>query len=128
MPTERDALIAAILANPDDDAPRKVFADWCDEHGMEDMARLFRRGRTYYLLIEHLIFVEGDQALYRALVSGGNHTIVSRCHFTWAGGFKGTMLPNVKLLIYSTAQGLDPPPVSAHTLGNVVVDPPSPRV
>jgi uncharacterized protein (TIGR02996 family) len=30
--TERDALLAAIRANPDDDATRLVFADWLDEH------------------------------------------------------------------------------------------------
>jgi uncharacterized protein (TIGR02996 family) len=30
--TERDALLAAIRANPDDDTPRLMFADWLDEH------------------------------------------------------------------------------------------------
>ena len=30
--TERDALLAAIRATPDDDTPRLVFADWLDEH------------------------------------------------------------------------------------------------
>jgi uncharacterized protein (TIGR02996 family) len=29
----RDALSAAILENPDDDAPRLVYADWLEEHG-----------------------------------------------------------------------------------------------
>lgn len=29
--TERDAFLAAIAANPDDDLPRLVFADWLDE-------------------------------------------------------------------------------------------------
>lgn len=36
--TDRDALLNAITANPDDDAPRLVFADWCDEHGKPDGA------------------------------------------------------------------------------------------
>jgi uncharacterized protein (TIGR02996 family) len=31
--TDRDALLAAILANPDDDLPRLVYADWLDENG-----------------------------------------------------------------------------------------------
>ncbi len=31
--TDRDALWAAILANPDDDLPRLVYADWLDENG-----------------------------------------------------------------------------------------------
>lgn len=30
--SDRDALLAAIRANPDDDTPRLVFADWLDEH------------------------------------------------------------------------------------------------
>jgi uncharacterized protein (TIGR02996 family) len=30
--SERAALLAAIAANPDDDTPRLVFADWLDEH------------------------------------------------------------------------------------------------
>lgn len=37
---ERRALMAAILANPDEDTPRLVFADWLQEHGDEhDRAR-----------------------------------------------------------------------------------------
>ncbi len=28
-----DALLAEILANPDDDAPRLVYADWLEDHG-----------------------------------------------------------------------------------------------
>lgn len=31
--TDRDALLRAICENPDDDAPRLVFADWLDAHG-----------------------------------------------------------------------------------------------
>ena len=30
--TDRDALLAAVLAAPDDDLPRLVYADWLDEH------------------------------------------------------------------------------------------------
>ncbi|MCE9562652.1 MAG: TIGR02996 domain-containing protein [Planctomycetes bacterium] len=37
---ERRALMAAIIANPDEDTPRLVFADWLQEHGDEhDQAR-----------------------------------------------------------------------------------------
>lgn len=37
---ERRALMTAIVANPDDDAPRLVFADWLQEHGdTHDQAR-----------------------------------------------------------------------------------------
>jgi uncharacterized protein (TIGR02996 family) len=35
MPSERAQLIAAILANPDDDTPRLAYADWFQEQGDE---------------------------------------------------------------------------------------------
>jgi uncharacterized protein (TIGR02996 family) len=38
----RDALLAAILANPDEDTPRLMFADWLDEHGEPDRAEFIR--------------------------------------------------------------------------------------
>jgi uncharacterized protein (TIGR02996 family) len=31
--TDEDALLAAVLAAPDDDLPRLVYADWLDDHG-----------------------------------------------------------------------------------------------
>jgi uncharacterized protein (TIGR02996 family) len=40
--TERDALFAAVCANPDDDTPRLVFADWLQEHGEEKRAAFIR--------------------------------------------------------------------------------------
>ncbi|MBN9118381.1 MAG: TIGR02996 domain-containing protein [Planctomycetes bacterium] len=40
--SDRDALIAAILANPDEDTPRLVFADWLDEHGDAPRAEFIR--------------------------------------------------------------------------------------
>jgi uncharacterized protein (TIGR02996 family) len=36
------ALIAAIRAAPDDDAPRLVYADWLDEHGQPERAEFIR--------------------------------------------------------------------------------------
>jgi len=39
---EHDALRAAVLADPDDDLPRLVFADWLDESGDPDRARFVR--------------------------------------------------------------------------------------
>jgi uncharacterized protein (TIGR02996 family) len=40
--TERRAFLAAIVAAPDDDTPRLVFADWLDEHGEHDRAEYIR--------------------------------------------------------------------------------------
>lgn len=34
--TDRLALLRAILAAPDDDTPRLIYADWLDEHGTTD--------------------------------------------------------------------------------------------
>ncbi len=41
-PTTEAALMAAILASPDDDLPRLVFADWCDENGQPERAEFIR--------------------------------------------------------------------------------------
>ena len=40
--TERDVLLRAILADPADDAPRLIFADWLDEHGHSLRAHFIR--------------------------------------------------------------------------------------
>jgi uncharacterized protein (TIGR02996 family) len=37
-----DALLAEILANPDDDAPRLVYADWLEDHGETGRAEFIR--------------------------------------------------------------------------------------
>ena len=39
---EREALWAAVCENPDDDAPRLVFADWLEEHGRTPWATFIR--------------------------------------------------------------------------------------
>jgi uncharacterized protein (TIGR02996 family) len=40
--TPEDAFLEAILATPDDDTPRLVFADWLDEHGNPERADFIR--------------------------------------------------------------------------------------
>jgi uncharacterized protein (TIGR02996 family) len=40
--SDREALLAAIQAAPDDDAPRLVYADWLDENGDPDLAEFIR--------------------------------------------------------------------------------------
>jgi uncharacterized protein (TIGR02996 family) len=42
MPDDRDALLRAVAAAPDDDLPRLVFADWFDENGDPDRAVFVR--------------------------------------------------------------------------------------
>ncbi|HEV3384748.1 MAG TPA: TIGR02996 domain-containing protein, partial [Gemmata sp.] len=46
--SDRDALHAAICANPDDDTPRLVFADWLDEHGEAKRAAYIRASIEEY--------------------------------------------------------------------------------
>jgi uncharacterized protein (TIGR02996 family) len=40
--TDRDALYRAILANPEDDTPRLVYADWLEENGRAEEAEFIR--------------------------------------------------------------------------------------
>jgi uncharacterized protein (TIGR02996 family) len=40
--TDADRFLATIIATPDDDAPRLVFADWLEEHGDADRAEFIR--------------------------------------------------------------------------------------
>ena len=39
---ENEALLATVIENPDDDAPRLVYADWLEENGESDRAELLR--------------------------------------------------------------------------------------
>ena len=41
MPTEADFL-AAVIADPDDDAPRLIYADWLDENGQDERAEFIK--------------------------------------------------------------------------------------
>jgi uncharacterized protein (TIGR02996 family) len=40
--SDADALLAAIRAAPDDDAPRLIYADWLEEHGQPGRAEFIR--------------------------------------------------------------------------------------
>lgn len=40
--TTEDALLQDILANPSDDTPRLIYADWLDEHGQPERAEFIR--------------------------------------------------------------------------------------
>lgn len=51
--TDGDALLAAIRANPEEDTPRLVYADWLQEHGQEERAEFIRVQVEYARLHEH---------------------------------------------------------------------------
>ncbi|HUR53454.1 MAG TPA: TIGR02996 domain-containing protein, partial [Gemmataceae bacterium] len=40
--TDGDALLAAILAEPDEDTPRLMYADWLEEEGRRERAEFIR--------------------------------------------------------------------------------------
>jgi uncharacterized protein (TIGR02996 family) len=40
--SDKAALLAAILAHPDEDTPRLMYADWLDEHGQPERAEFIR--------------------------------------------------------------------------------------
>ena len=40
--TTREAFLADVIENPDDDAPRLVFADWLDDNGQSERAEFIR--------------------------------------------------------------------------------------
>jgi uncharacterized protein (TIGR02996 family) len=44
---EQDALLAAIVAQPDEDTPRLVYADWLEEHGAPEQAKFIRESIAF---------------------------------------------------------------------------------
>src|ERR1700722_5246913 len=40
--TDDQGFIASIIANPKDDLPRLIYADWLEEHGQEHVAEFIR--------------------------------------------------------------------------------------
>ncbi len=93
--TEREALLAAVCENPDEDTPRLVFADWLQENGEEERAEFIRfQCRTAKLPInssarQHLenrintLFRLHGQTWHRELAAGSGY----RWGETFARGF-----------------------------------------
>src|SRR5690242_17712150 len=48
--SDRAALLAAICANPDEDTPRLVYADWLEENGQAKRAAVIRKQIEYHRL------------------------------------------------------------------------------
>jgi uncharacterized protein (TIGR02996 family) len=51
MSSERTALIRAVCLNPDDDTPRLIFSDWCEDNGEPERAALIRRPEELFFVI-----------------------------------------------------------------------------
>jgi uncharacterized protein (TIGR02996 family) len=78
--TDEDALLAAIIADPDDDLPRLVYADWLDEHDQPDRAEFIR------LQIERANAPPGSATAKRCF--GCEAELLARHWDEWAGPFK----------------------------------------
>jgi uncharacterized protein (TIGR02996 family) len=59
--TTHDALLAAVLAEPGDDAPRLILADWLEEQGDDACERLRQPG---YLVLEPGTWVSDPVRVY----------------------------------------------------------------
>ncbi len=55
--SDGEALLAAILANPDDDAPRLIYSDWLEENGDEARAEFIRVQCEYTRNSEELMAI-----------------------------------------------------------------------
>lgn len=78
MLSDRDALLAAIRANPDEDTPRLMFADWLDEQGDTEHAEFVRAQCELARLADD---ASDSEALYEFLVE---RDYVTRPAADWA--------------------------------------------
>lgn len=60
------ALIAAVKANPDDDLPRLVAADWLQEHGEDERAEFIRRQCCNDVVLPRLTMLTAFESVLNA--------------------------------------------------------------
>jgi uncharacterized protein (TIGR02996 family) len=71
--SDAEALLAAILSNPEEDTPRLAYADWLDEHDESRRARFHRFAPTVFLSnIPHLIRGRGGDVPFLNRWMGGS--------------------------------------------------------
>lgn len=61
--TEQAALLAAILAQPDDDTVRLAYADWLDEHGQDARAEFIRVQVELSRMVDEKMALDGMRAM-----------------------------------------------------------------
>jgi uncharacterized protein (TIGR02996 family) len=101
--TDRDALLRAICDNPDDDAPRLIYADWLDEHGDQNLAEFVRvqielasvseSTRSTHPLLAREAELFGQRKSWKNIVGHDNQTVVNfdldkfhrGFHHVWVG-------------------------------------------
>lgn len=87
--SEGDALLADILANPDDDVPRLIYADWLTDHGEPERSHWIRAGIAWRMPIHgspwHETPWDGSRRIVPALTDLAMPADGSR--FVWHRGF-----------------------------------------
>src|SRR5262245_25219775 len=58
--SDESAFLAAVIANPDDDAPRLIYADWLDENGDSERAELIRLQCQLAIGWDRIVSLDGD--------------------------------------------------------------------
>jgi uncharacterized protein (TIGR02996 family) len=100
--TDRDALLAAITANPDEDTPRLIYADWLEEHDEAERAEFIR----LQCRLEHLSrksaegkpLAKREKELQAKLFEGWYNLDYTSVSFR--RGFVGTITSNLHVLPY----------------------------
>jgi uncharacterized protein (TIGR02996 family) len=57
QPTIQDAFMADIVANPEDDTPRLIYADWLEDHGRPSAAELIRHADPIPVVLDDWRFI-----------------------------------------------------------------------
>jgi uncharacterized protein (TIGR02996 family) len=83
--TDEDALLAAVAAAPDDDAPRLVYADWLQERGDEARAEYLRVVVTLVHPPEDAAVVERCVALGEGIDAGWRQAVGGRFEVVMTG-------------------------------------------
>lgn len=84
---ERDGLLADVLANPGEDWPRLVYADWCEDNGEEDVAVFIRYG-VGHPSSEYACESDSDVGLY----CGDDYGLCQTCHDVGRRGMPAAFL------------------------------------
>lgn len=90
--TDRDALLRAICENPDDDAPRLIYADWLDEYGRSEDAEFIRVQVELVRLGFGGAQREDDDGIFR--YSEPIRLLIKRQHELWSAGHGRPILPD----------------------------------
>jgi uncharacterized protein (TIGR02996 family) len=92
----RDALLRKIIDHPDDDLPRLVFADWCDDQRQARRAEFIRRqvagtlvtvGLSWLVELEHALGCQPHECQFSATPGEAAVTTPAGLRLTFRRGF-----------------------------------------